>query len=68
MRAKRQTIQLELALEPEAKGEARSAGVQGIEIRMVCGDPARTPGGEAEAIACSGPWSNAIRRPMCSRG
>ena len=26
MRTKRQNIQLELALEPEAKGEARSAG------------------------------------------
>ena len=31
MRTKRQNIQLELALEPAAKGEARSAGARGTE-------------------------------------
>ena len=33
MRTKRQNIQLELALEPAAKGEARSAGARGTEAR-----------------------------------
>ena len=33
MRAKRRNIQFELALEPEARGEARSAGDQGTEAR-----------------------------------
>ena len=41
MRTKRQNIQLELALEPEAKGEARSAGAQGTEARMARAGPER---------------------------
>ncbi len=35
MRTKRQNIQLELALEPEARGEARSTGDRGTEARIV---------------------------------
>ena len=35
MRTKRQNIQLELALEPAAKGEARSAGAQGTEDTQI---------------------------------
>ena len=41
MRAKRQNIQLELALEPEAKGEARSAGNRGTEARKARAEPGR---------------------------
>ncbi len=41
MRTKRQNIQLELALEPEARGEARSAGDRGTEARMARADPER---------------------------
>ena len=36
MRTKRQNIQLELALEPAAKGEARSAGAQGTGPHGAC--------------------------------
>ena len=39
MRIMRQSIQLELALEPEAKGEARSAGARGTEARMARAKP-----------------------------
>ena len=41
MRTKRQNIQLELALEPAGKGEARSAGTQGTEARMARAEPER---------------------------
>ena len=41
MRTKRQNIQLELALEPAAKGEARSAGAQGTEARTARAEPER---------------------------
>ena len=52
MRAKRRNIQLELALEPEAKGEARSAGAQGTEARMARAEPERPAAGlEARAAA-----------------
>ena len=36
MRTRRQNIQLELALEPVAKGEARSPHTQGTEARRPC--------------------------------
>ena len=45
MRAKRRNIELELALEPEAKGEARSAGAQGTETRMARAEPERPAAG-----------------------
>ena len=41
MRTKRQNIQLELALEPAAKGEARSAGAQRTEARTARAEPER---------------------------
>ena len=41
MRTKRQNIQLELALEPAAKGEARSAGARGTEARTARAEPER---------------------------
>ena len=55
MRTKRQNIQLELALEPAAKGEARSAGAQGTEARLARAGPERPAAGlvslEARAAA-----------------
>ena len=45
MGAKRQNIQLELALEPEAKGEARSAGAGGTEVRMARAESERPAAG-----------------------
>ena len=44
MRTRRQKIQLELASEPVATGEARSAGSQGTEARMAPADPERPAG------------------------
>ena len=45
MRTKRQTIQLELALEPVVKGEVRSPGPRGTEVCMVCVEPERPAAG-----------------------
>ena len=41
MRTRRQNIQLELALEPVAKGEARSPDTQGTEARTTHAEPER---------------------------
>ena len=41
MRTRRQNIQLELALEPVAKGEARSPDTQGTEARTAHAEPER---------------------------
>ena len=41
MRTRRQNIQLELALEPLAKGEARSPDTQGTEARTAHAEPER---------------------------
>ena len=41
MRTRRQNIQLELALEPVAKGEAQSPDTQGTEARTVHAEPER---------------------------
>ena len=41
MRTRRQNIQLELALEPAAKGEARSPDTQGTEARTAHAEPER---------------------------
>lgn len=51
MRTKRQKIQLELALEPVAKGEAQSAGRQGAEARMARVDPERPAAGPGPSMA-----------------
>ena len=45
MRARRQNIQLELALEPVAKGEARSPDTQGTEARTAHAEPERPAAG-----------------------
>ena len=50
MRAKRQNIQMELALEPEEKGEARSAGDQGTEARMARAEPERPATGQGPSM------------------
>ena len=41
MRTRRQNIQLELALDPAAKGEARSHDTQGTEARTAHAEPER---------------------------
>ena len=41
MRTRRQNIQLELALEPVAKGEARNPDTQGTEARTTHAEPER---------------------------
>ena len=41
MRTRRQNIQLELALEPVAKGEARNSDNQGTEARTAHSEPVR---------------------------
>lgn len=50
MRTKRQNIQLELALEPEVKGEARSAGAQGTEARLARAEPERPTAGQGPSM------------------
>ena len=45
MRTRRQNIQLELALEPVAKGEARSPDTQGTEARTAHAEPERPAAG-----------------------
>ena len=46
MRTRRQNIQLELALEPVAKGEARSPDTQGTEARTAHAEPERPAAGQ----------------------
>ena len=48
MRTMRQKIQLELALAPVAKGEARDAGAEGTEVRVARVDSER-PAAQARA-------------------
>ena len=50
MRTKRQNIQLELALEPAAKGEARSAGARGTEARTARAEPERPAAGQQPSM------------------
>ena len=71
MRTRRQKIQLELALEPVAKGEARSAGSQGTEARMARADPERPaagPGPSMEAVLQPGNLKKALARVRRNRG
>ena len=46
MRTRRQNIQLELALEPVAKGEARNPDTQGTEARTTHAEPERPAAGQ----------------------
>ena len=53
MRTRRQKIQLELTMEPAAKGEIRNAGGQGTEAHETRADPERPatrPGPLMEAV------------------
>jgi len=71
MRTKRQNIQLELALEPAAKGEARSAGAQGTEVRTARAEPERPAAGlqpSMEAVVEPGNLKKALARVRRNRG
>ena len=71
MRPKRQKIQLERALEPEAKGEARSAGDQGTEARMARAEPERPAAGRGplmEAVVEPGNLKKALGRVRRNKG
>ena len=71
MRTKRQNIQLELALEPAAKGEARSAGGQGTEARMAHAEPERPAAGRGpsmEAVVEPGNLRKALARVRRNKG
>ena len=71
MRTRRQKSQLELALEPAAKGEARSAGGQVTEARMARTDPERPaagPGPSMEAVLQPGNPKKALARVRRNRG
>ncbi len=71
MRAKRQNIQLELALEPEAKGEARSAGAQGTEARLARAAPERPAAGQGpsmETVVEPGNLKKALARVRRNKG
>ncbi|MDE0374050.1 MAG: hypothetical protein OXI73_16120 [Rhodospirillales bacterium] len=50
MRTRRQKIQLELALGPAAKGEARSAGDQTTEARMARAEPEHPETGQGPSV------------------
>ena len=71
MRTKRQNIQLELALEPAAKGEARSAGTQGTEARTARAEPERPAAGQEpsmEAVVEPGNLKKALARVRRNKG
>ena len=71
MRTRRQNIQLELALEPEAKGEARSAGVRGTEARTARAEaerPAAGPEPSMEAVVEPGNLKKALARVRRNKG
>ena len=71
MRTGRQKIQLELALEPVAKGEARSAGSQGTEARMARFGPEHPASGQGpsmEAVLQPGNLKKALARVRRNRG
>ena len=71
MRTKRQNIQLELALEPAAKGEARSAGAQGTEARTSRAGPERPAAGQGpsvEAVVEPGNLKKALARARRNKG
>ena len=67
MRSKRRNIELELALEPEAKGEARSAGAQGTEARMARAEPERPAAGQGPSMEAVVEPGNLPARPRLSQ-
>ncbi len=71
MRTRRQKIQLELALEPAAKCEARSAGDRGAEARVaraVPERPATGPGPSMETVVQPGNLKKALARVRRNQG
>ena len=71
MRAKRQNSQLELALEPEAKGEARGAGDRGTEARMARVESESPAGGRGlsmERVVEPGNLRKALARVRRNKG
>ena len=71
MQALRQNIQLELALEPVMKGEARSAGDRGTEAcvaRAGCERPAGGWGPSMEAVVEPGNLRKALARVRRNKG
>ena len=71
MRTKRQNIELELALEPAAKGEARSAGIEGTEARTARAEPERPAAGQQpsmEAVVEPGNLKKALARVRRNKG
>ena len=71
MQAKRQNIQLELALSPTVKGEARSGGGQGTEAcmaRAASEHPAALRGPSMEAVVESGNVKKALARVRRNKG
>ena len=71
MQAKRRNIQLELALEPEAKGEARRPGPQGTEVcvaRVGPEHPAAGRGPSIEAVVEPGNLRKALARVRRNKG
>ncbi len=64
-------IQLELALEPEIKGEVRNAGDRGTEARMARAEPeypAIGQGPSMEAVLQPGNVKKALARVRCNKG
>ena len=71
MRTRRQNIQLELALEPAAKGEARSPDTQGTEARTARAEPERPAAGQQpsmEAVVEPGNLKKALARVRRNKG
>ena len=71
MRTRRQKIQLELALEPAARGEARCAGGHGTEARVaraVPERPATGPGPLMETVVQPGNLKKALARVRRNQG
>ena len=65
MRTRRQNIQLELALEPLAKGEARNPDTQGTEARTAHAEPERPAAMPLDSVEppCTDPYAR-----WCGRG
>ena len=71
MQAKRQNIQLELALEPKAKGEARRPGPRGTEVCVARAGPEHPAGGRGpsmEAVVEPGNLRKALARVRRNKG
>ena len=72
MSAQRRNIQRELALGPEAKGEARSVGVRGTEAHMARTDTERSPaagqGPSMDAVIAPGNLRQALARVQRNKG